>query len=154
MIETMDSLLALVKFRSNEILISATVGEVMRILNRSFRAQFSLAAIYFQVFVPIRLGQVEIFRTSSGEPSAYLVLGYLTVEVMSKIKEDEKYILHPSEWNEGTNCCIMDIVAPNGESLHLIKQFLNKICATKECIYYVRHRNGHSFVRKINCKRR
>jgi hemolysin-activating ACP:hemolysin acyltransferase len=138
---------------SSELETSLVVGQLMRILARTARSNFSLAAIDFQVSTPIRLSQVYVFRTSSLEPLGYVSWAYVTNATLMNMFLDENYLLHQSEWNEGTVFCIIDLVALQGTLREVLKQFSYQIKSKTDEVVYIRRRRGQVRIRKAKPRR-
>jgi hemolysin-activating ACP:hemolysin acyltransferase len=74
---------------------------------------------------PLRLQQIKIFYHQNRHfPIGYVTWAFLAPDVERRLLEDPTSELHLSEWNEGTDVWIMDLVAPGYciEIIHHIKQ--------------------------------
>jgi cytolysin-activating lysine-acyltransferase len=118
--------------------VSMALGRLIRIISKTKRAAFSLAEVNFQVSTPIRLNQIEFCIHNGGEPVGYIVWAFVSQRVFEKLVEDETYILHPSEWNEGIKCVVIDVVALNGCVLQLFRAFSRRIGKTHDQFWYIR----------------
>lgn len=104
---------------------SEQYGSAIQILNYSSRKNFSIASINVFILPPIKLGQIQFaYCKRSGEPRGYMTWAYVTEEVSSCLKSDQKRILSLDEWNEGDLLWITDIVAPFGDARAILSHFI------------------------------
>lgn len=81
-------------------------------LNRGIRR----ATSYFdnRIFPAIALNQIQFYFNDNGAVVGYVVWAFLTPEVADRLSRCHDERLHISEWNEGEELWILDIVAPRG----------------------------------------
>jgi cytolysin-activating lysine-acyltransferase len=98
----------------NEVAMGAALGFVTQLLFDTSRKSFSIAAIAAQIVPAIRLHQIEFCYDSLGRPVGYATWAFLSEAVAGEMCTNPRRLLHPTEWNEGTELWIMDMVAPYG----------------------------------------
>jgi len=133
--------------------VSRVFGEFVRILTGTARATFKLVSIEHFVMPAIRLGQYQIVYNKRGVPVAYMCWAFLSDEVCNEYLSGSDRLLHISEWNEGANLWVMDIVSPYGFTRELLSIFKKKI-STDRILYGRRYVGDRSVIKRINYVRR
>lgn len=103
-----------IAFRSSKIAYSnsALLGFGLDLQSKTDRGQMSVRSLTHWLNVPINLGQVAFsFSVASGYPNGMVSWAYLSDEVSEEISSGSDRLLDVSEWNEGDNLWIMDVVA-------------------------------------------
>ncbi|WP_170912713.1 toxin-activating lysine-acyltransferase [Xanthomonas axonopodis] len=81
---------------------------------------FALACVKVWLYPPILMKQIRFFYDYRGQPIGYATWAFLSDDVVDRLKNDPRFILHDSEWNEGSNVWVMDFVAISGYSRNLV----------------------------------
>jgi cytolysin-activating lysine-acyltransferase len=76
--------------------------------------RYPLGSIGLWIQPAIFLDQIRIFRDRRGLPVGYVTWAFLSADVAAECRSQPNRILHFSEWNEGNNLWIMDILALPG----------------------------------------
>lgn len=116
--------------------ISFEFGAILRLLSATGRRDLRLGSIEAQLMQPIRLRQVEIVYGPRRLPLAYASWAFVTTEVAARLAKEPTFLLHPSEWNEGTLLWIMDFVALKSRAFPLARALRTRLSA--------RHRDAFS----------
>jgi hemolysin-activating ACP:hemolysin acyltransferase len=66
------------------------------------------------IWPAVRLSQIDFCFDTRGAPLAYATWAFLSDEVSIDFATNERRLLHLSEWNEGANLWIIDVVSPVG----------------------------------------
>lgn len=129
------------------------MGYGCQLLKHTSRRSLSLHAVTTFLHPACKLSQIIIGLCAHRHtPRAYLTYAYLTDDVLDQFKAGSTRILDISEWNEGDNLFIMDIVAPFG----MVHSFLSHVQTTRfphvnEFHYHRRHpARGQSAV--VSCR--
>ena len=71
----------------------------------------------------ITVRQFIVYFNDDDAPVGFVAWALLTDAVLSTCQRDTSYLLHWSEWNEGSLRCIVDSVAPYGDVRQMIQDF-------------------------------
>lgn len=74
----------------------------------------------------ITVRQFIVYFNDDDAPVGFVAWALLTDSVLSTCQRDSSYLLHWSEWNEGSLRCIVDSVAPYGHVQLIIRDFESK----------------------------
>ncbi|WP_017346045.1 toxin-activating lysine-acyltransferase [Pantoea sp. A4] len=66
--------------------------------------------------------QIKFFFDGHNQPLGYITWAYLEADTELRMLNDEKFNLHPSEWNEGGRIWLLDFCCAPGYSLEVIKK--------------------------------
>jgi len=124
--------------------ISFEFGAILRLLSATDRRDLRLGSIEAQLIQPIRLRQVEIVYGARQLPLAYASWAFVTEEVATRLAADPEFLLHPSEWNEGTLLWIMDFVALRSRALPLARALRTRLSARHRSVFGRRRPFGTS----------
>lgn len=94
---------------------AAQLGFVAQILFNTPRKAYRIATLSVWVWPAILLEQIEVFFNERGAPVGYATWAHLSDETAGDLVREDR-VLHLSEWNEGLNLWIIDIVAPAGDA--------------------------------------
>ena len=109
---------------------AAQLGFAVQLLLHTPRATFAMAAMSAWLIPAIRLQQIAfLFDPHSGRPRAYATWAFLTPEVSRALADDPLRLLHLSEWNEGLEPWVMDVVAPFGGAGLLLRTMRRGVLA-------------------------
>jgi len=107
----------------HEMHTSAAFGHAVRLLASSSQHRgVTVHSLAGSLWPAIRLGQIEFLFNSKGSPVAFATWAYVTAEIAELIAQDHAYRLDISEWNEGDQLWIMDLVAPFGDLRNLVRK--------------------------------
>lgn len=98
------------------------LGQATELLFRTERCSYRIASLVAHVWPAIRLGQIFFSYDHVGRPTSYLTWAFVTAEVDVELRKDPRKILSLDEWNEGLSLWIMDVVAPSGDVLTLLRR--------------------------------
>lgn len=118
------------------------MGFICTILFKTDRNGFRIAAIQAYILPAIQLGQVALVADSRGNPVAYATWAYVSDDVLEELSQNPDRILHVSEWNEGDNLCIIDVVALRNSVWRLIREIGRRAGASPKNVYAIRRRGG------------
>ncbi|WP_116091585.1 toxin-activating lysine-acyltransferase [Sphingomonas crusticola] len=106
-----------------EMRVSAQLGHACRLLwATSGKKPVMLADVVRRLIAPVRLDQIEFLFNSHGVPIGYATWAFLSKDSGDKLAADPAYILHLSEWNEGDQLWIVDMVAIPGQISNLVRK--------------------------------
>ncbi len=83
---------------------------------------FPVACLKLWIEPPILLDQIKFFTDFSGNYVGYMTWALLSSETLDRVINDSDTLLHLSEWNEGNNLFIVDLVAINSDLARHLKQ--------------------------------
>ena len=114
---------------SNNILASEKsnlVGAACRIAMQS-KTYYSFRLIDFRTWIlpAIDHKQIMIFFDYFGHPKGYITWANLAPDTELRILNDPGFLLHDSEWDEGSSTWILDCCFPNGGLLYAIPHLRN-----------------------------
>lgn len=117
-------------------------GMAISLLAQTNRARFSIATADAFVRPPVKLSQIVIGLCAyRGTPRAYVTFAYLSDKVLNELESSTDRALHYSEWNEGTNLFVDDVVAPTGDASAFLKFALDHVQPPHSTIH-LRRRHG------------
>ncbi|HWU78854.1 MAG TPA: toxin-activating lysine-acyltransferase [Caulobacter sp.] len=128
----------------------AQLGFATELLFETERRQFRIAAIQAQIWPAIRLGHIEFDFDLRGAPSAYLMWAFVSDEVLAELQSDPARLLHLSEWNEGHNLWLVDIVAPRGGARRLLSRLRVERFADHDVAHATRRDAGGAIRKVVN----
>jgi hemolysin-activating ACP:hemolysin acyltransferase len=103
--------------------LSAAYGCALRLMTfASRRRTETLRAVGARLWPAVKLGQIEFLFNSFGEPLAFATWAYLTQSMVEVMVEDPSYTLDISEWNEGDQLWVVDVLAPFGDARNLLRK--------------------------------
>ncbi|MEP7006766.1 MAG: toxin-activating lysine-acyltransferase [Sphingomonas bacterium] len=138
-----------------EMRMSAQFGHACRLLWAiSGKKPVLLGDVSRRLTAPIRLNQIEFLFNSHGAPIAFATWGFLTESCGERLTADPAYVLHLSEWNEGDQLWIIDIVAVAGQVQNLVRKLRNRRLSDVTRAYGARVRGGLGRVRPTSVKLR
>ena len=105
--------------------LSANFGHAVRVLTSSSRRTGVLQPLGVELWPAVRLNQIGFLYNSQGSPVAFATWAFVTDEVAQSMLADPNYRMDISEWNEGDQLWLVDLVAPFGEARNLVR----KLCA-------------------------
>jgi cytolysin-activating lysine-acyltransferase len=75
---------------------------------------YPLACLSVWIEPAVLLHQIHFFTDLSGNPTGYMTWAFLTEDTARRVVHDPEVLLHISEWNEGTQLWIMDLLLLEG----------------------------------------
>lgn len=102
-----------------------------------------IASIEPQLIPAITLKQIKFNLNERGIPTSFITWAYVSESTLQKLRHNPDYLLHFSEWNEGTNVLIMDIVAPFGDLKRLLLEFSLDMKNDFDYVFYRLKNNRH-----------
>lgn len=87
------------------------LGQVVGILNQTPNFHYSVAAVVEWSSTPAQLGQIAFCGAPGFSPIAYMTWAYLSREMSKRMALCDVECLHFSEWNEGTEFWVIDLVS-------------------------------------------
>lgn len=127
--------------------VAARLGYVCELLFRCSRRSFPIAALDYWVVPAIQLEQIAIFFDRLGRPVAYATWAFLGDEVAQRMSRDEINVLHLSEWNEGLQLWLIDLVAPYGHVWQVCRELRNILLPHGGEALGIKRDQGESLVR-------
>lgn len=64
----------------------------------------------------IQHGYIQFAFDDAGSPLAFWTWAFLAMDVVHRVSLQPYYVLHQSEWDEGSSLWILDLVAPYGHA--------------------------------------
>jgi len=123
--------------------LACNLGYVTQILFDTERRAFRIYALAAQIWPAIRLRQIQIIVNERGAPVGYAVWAFLTQKTAQAMCLKENFLPHLSEWNEGDQLWLIDIVAPYGHLKTLVKTLRNTTFSRFSHVNAVkRHKDG------------
>jgi cytolysin-activating lysine-acyltransferase len=98
------------------------LGYVTQIVMQSTMKQCTVEFLERHFIPPIFSRQIHVSLSNVGAPVAFATWAYVSDHVADELANNPDRTLHRSEWNEGKNLWIMDIVAPFGQLTRLISE--------------------------------
>jgi cytolysin-activating lysine-acyltransferase len=122
---------------------------VMVLLQSKKYSLFQILTIQYWIEQAIALSQIKFFFDWDGSPIGYVTWAYLAQDVEHRLVNDNGFLLHFSEWNEGSNLWVIDFCLPTGNVKEAVRYFLEEIRVSYTGrVSWVRRRKDYS-VRKI-----
>jgi len=102
--------------------LSANFGHAVRVLTSCARRTEALQPLGIHLWPAVRLNQIGFLYNSKGTPVAFATWAFVTDEVAQMLLADPNYCMDISEWNEGDQLWLVDLVAPSGEARNLVRR--------------------------------
>jgi cytolysin-activating lysine-acyltransferase len=102
--------------------IGKDFGFAVQLLFETNRGAFSVAAAYLWLMPAINLRQIKFIFRADGRPAGYVTWGYVSDTILEDLAHDRVTTLDGSDWNEGLNLWIFDVVASKGFVLPLVRE--------------------------------
>ncbi|WP_443750085.1 toxin-activating lysine-acyltransferase [Asticcacaulis solisilvae] len=123
--------------------LACDLGSVTQILFDTERRAFRIYALAAQIWPAIRLRQIQIILNERGVPVGYAVWAFLTQKTAQAMVLRDNFLPHLSEWNEGDQLWLIDVVAPYGHLKALVKTLRNQTFSRFSHVNAVkRHKDG------------
>ncbi len=110
---------------------------------------FPLACLSTWITPAIEHRQIYFLFDSAGNPLAYWTWAFLAPDVEERWKHDPKVLFHESEWNEGEQLWIMDMVCQRGYLRSVIAYIQSSMFPGKKQALSLR-RNKDGSVKKVS----
>jgi len=125
------------------------IGAAAFLMTRCRYQTYASACLRIWVEPAIDLDQARFFYDAAGKPVGYVTWAWLAPDVASRLVGEGAFNLHLSEWNEGPELWIMDLVAPFGHAADILRACadLPEFAAAPH-IRYVR-RKADGSIRKV-----
>lgn len=128
---------------------SAVYGHALRLLWATSGKQAALGDISRRLWPAVLLKQIDFLFNSKGVPVGFVTWAYLTEGCAQDLINDPDYILHLSEWNEGDQLWIMDVVSVPGQVRNLARKLRKTRLRRASRLYGQRRRSGGCGFRQI-----
>jgi cytolysin-activating lysine-acyltransferase len=128
---------------------SAIYGHAMRLLWGGSRKDVSIAELSQRLWPAVLLRQIGFLYSSKGGAVGYATWAFLTEDCAEQLRADPDYVPHLSEWNEGDQLWLMDVVATRGKVRNLLRKLREKQLAHATCVRALRRRPGRPDARPI-----
>ena len=109
------------ELNQNAMLRGAQLGFAIALLYGTSRRAFTIEAAHLWLWPAIELQQIQFLFDGQGGPLAYVTWAYLSPKNSERMRGDEVDYLHLSEWNEGADLWVIDVVAPFGHALAVLR---------------------------------
>jgi cytolysin-activating lysine-acyltransferase len=116
------------------------------------RSTMRLKDVTRLVIPAMRHRQIKFFFSEEGNPVAYIIWAMVTEEVIDRIQKTERYDLHISEWNEGEELLILDLVAGYGRLKFVLHKVSDGIFKNCKSVAFFRHKKDRWVFKKISRK--
>lgn len=110
---------------------------------------FPMACLAAWIKPAIEHQQVRFLFDASGNPLAYWTWAFLAPDVEERWKHDPKVLFHESEWNEGEQLWIMDMVCQRGYLRSIIAYIQSSMFSEHNEAFSLR-RNKDGSVKKVS----
>ncbi|MFC4159179.1 toxin-activating lysine-acyltransferase [Chitinimonas lacunae] len=97
----------------------------------------------------IRHDMMKLYFDIDGSPVGYVVWAFLADDVVARIRQEGRIQLHPSEFNEGRQLWIIDLLVAPGRLKYVMADLSSKVFAAENELRYLRLENGRPCVRHI-----
>ena len=129
------------------------LGLVTELYCKSALSSHGLDRIVRWVAPAIKHRQIKFAFDDAGVPVAYWAWAWLAEDVEQRVISDPNVNLHLSEWNEGLNLWIVDMVVINGYLTDVVRHLHSVQFPDATSVYWVRRRpNG--LIRSLSTWRR
>lgn len=134
---------------------NAQIGNAAALMMRSMRYQrYPVNCITAWIQPAIMHKQIRFFFDRHGGPVGYMTWAYLAPDVEQRLLNDPRFTMHLSEWNEGENLWILDLLAPNGFAKAIIRHARDNMFPGFDTAHSVRRLdNGHIRSRSLWVRR-
>ena len=125
--------------------VAESLGYVAGILFDQGRGRNTVASLLVSTLPAILVDQIVFTFKSNGAPDGYMTWAFVSDELLAKLQADQVGLLDSSEWCEGLNLWIVDLVAPRGRSKYLIAKARESIPASIRTVNGLRrHPDGRA----------
>lgn len=112
------------------------IGNAVFLLGWSKKyAELALAQALQSIRPAIALRQYRTYYAEDGTPSALITWGWLSEHTLRSQPVRPLFALPPSEWNEGENLCIFDVLSPPDDVAFVLADFLDNLVPDEMNIY-------------------
>lgn len=138
----------------NDDLRAEQLGLVAGLMSKSkdYRA-YPIACLALWVEPAISHKQIMFAFNSQGIVVGYVIWAYLASDAIQRLIHDPTVTLHYSEWNEGDNVWITDMLAVDGHGIDLARFVRDELFCKADRINWLR-RNADGGIRKVYAFRR
>lgn len=134
---------------------SYQLGLVTQLMLRSPRyRRYPIANLALWIEPAIALRQIKFFFDAVGRPCGYLTWAFLADDVITRMLGDTCALLHISEWNEGRELWLMDMVAGPGYAQRIARYALDHMFPAQTEGRFLRHHTDGTIRRVVHWKRR
>jgi hemolysin-activating ACP:hemolysin acyltransferase len=120
-----------------------TIGFVCDLAQASPQhAPMSLQQLMRVLDAAISLNQVKVYFNDYGECMGYVVWALLAPDVAQRFLSGNDLSLHLTEWNEGTNVWIIDLLVPHGSINYVLRDLSDNVFKDIESLTYFRVKKG------------
>lgn len=132
---------------------AAEFGFANWVLFDTGRGRFSIASAVIWIMPAIRHRQIVFLFDNRGKPVAYATWAFVSDAVLEALRADRVAALEPTEWNEGLNLWIVDIVAMPGCIRPLMRRLRQAVGAAAPEAHGLRRGPDGNIVRQIRVRR-
>jgi cytolysin-activating lysine-acyltransferase len=97
------------------------LGLAARLLCNAGRGRLSLQSFLAWLQTPVRLGQCAFLMSEASQPLGMAIWAYVAQDTFDRLKVGDVDLLLFEEWNEGQIIWVVDVLAPYGHLLALIR---------------------------------
>ena len=105
--------------------------------------EFDVASVAsWWIDVPVRLGQLQICFDQYAKCVGVISWAYLSDDRHEQMFHRKPNVLHPSEWNEGVQLWIMQLLTRERRAVWGVRAILAELARQSGCVWYGRERMG------------
>ncbi len=128
---------------------SALYGHALRLLWSTSGKHAALGDISRRLWPAVLHKQIDFLFNSKGIPVGFVTWAYLTEACAQELMRDPDYVLHLSEWNEGDQLWIMDIVSVPGHVRNVARKLRETRLRHASRVHGRRPRRGERGFRRV-----
>ena len=126
--------------------LAAFIGFVMRL---AVQAQAASGDIVDRCLMAHALGQGKLYFNGYGQCVGYVLWAHWAPAVERRVIETGNIRLHASEWSEGGEAWIVDLVVPFGSLKYVLDDLRDHVFRDAPQVTYLRYKNGETIPKRI-----
>ncbi len=134
--------------------LAVDFGFTCSLLFECGQGKFTVAAAYMWVMPAILHRQIHIIYTDDGRPMGYMTWAFVSDKTLARLQADSVQVLDASEWNEGLNLWIVDVVCRKGMARHVVRAVRGRLGATFTEAFGLKRKPDGSLKRLVNIRAR
>jgi len=131
---------------------AALLGFAAGLIAGSTRARLSVATLDAWLRPPIALGQIAMRFGERNVPLGFVTWAYVPTEDAAKLNARGGRPPDPEEWNAGTELWIVDVFAPHGGVIPLLRAVARRHASSHSHAWIIDRRSHASKVLAIGCR--
>jgi len=107
--------------------LATDFGFACSLLFECGQGRFTVASAYMWILPAVQHRQFHVLFASNGRPVGYVTWAFVSDDTLTRLRTDSVTVLDASEWNEGLNLWIVDVVCRKGQAIRLIASLRKRL---------------------------